>query len=47
MLKEQIKADTTEAQKAGNELVVGTLRMLLASVMTKEKEKKRVIMLRV
>ncbi|MGA2418414.1 MAG: GatB/YqeY domain-containing protein [Candidatus Staskawiczbacteria bacterium] len=40
MLKEQIKADTTEAQKSGNELVVGTLRMLLAAILTKEKEKR-------
>jgi uncharacterized protein len=40
MLKEQIKANTTEAQKAGNELVVGTLRMLSAAVISKEKEKK-------
>lgn len=40
MLKQQIKTDTTEAQKIGNELVVGTLRMLLASVITKEKEKR-------
>jgi uncharacterized protein YqeY len=40
MLKEQIKADTTEAQKSGNELVVGTLRMLSAAVISKEKEKR-------
>jgi uncharacterized protein YqeY len=40
MLKEQIKADTTVAQKASNELVVETLRMLLAAILTKEKDKK-------
>ncbi|MGD0576475.1 MAG: GatB/YqeY domain-containing protein [Candidatus Staskawiczbacteria bacterium] len=40
MLKEQIKIDITNAQKSGNELVVGTLRMLLASVTTKEKDKR-------
>jgi uncharacterized protein len=40
MLKEQIKIDTTTAQKTSNELVVGTLRMLLASVISKEKERR-------
>lgn len=40
MLKKNIQADTTEAQKSGNELVVGTLRMLLASIITKEKDKR-------
>jgi len=40
MLKEQIKADTTNAQKTSNELVVGTLRMLLASITSKEKERR-------
>ena len=40
MLKEQIKADTIEAQKARSETVVGTLRMLSAAILSKEKEKK-------
>lgn len=40
MLKEQIKSDLTQAQKNSDELVVGTLRMLLASVISKEKEKR-------
>jgi hypothetical protein len=40
MLKEQIKSDTTNAQKSGNEFVLGTLRMLLASILTKEKDKR-------
>lgn len=39
MLKEKIKADTTEALKSGNHEVVGTLRMLSAAILTKEKEK--------
>jgi hypothetical protein len=40
MLKEQIKSDTTQAQKSGNELIVGTLRMVLAAILAKEKEKR-------
>jgi hypothetical protein len=40
MLKEQIKTDTTEAQKTGNEFVLGTLRMLLAGIISREKEKR-------
>ena len=40
MLKQQVKADIMEAQKNGNELIVGTLRMALASVISKEKEKR-------
>ena len=40
MLKQQIQKSTTEALKAGDHFLVGTLRMLLASITTKEKEKK-------
>lgn len=40
MLKEQIKSDTTQAQKSGNEMVVGTLRMISAAILAKEKEKR-------
>jgi hypothetical protein len=40
MLKQQIQKETTEAMKSKDEFVVGTLRMLLASILTKEKEKK-------
>lgn len=40
MLKEQIKADTTNAMKGGDDFVTVTLRMLLASIVSKEKEKK-------
>jgi hypothetical protein len=40
MLKHKIQTDTTEALKAGDQFLVGTLRMLLASIITKEKEKK-------
>jgi len=40
MLKQQVKADATEALKAGNELVVTTLRMLLSAISAKEKEKR-------
>jgi len=39
-LKQQIQNSTTEALKAGDQFLVGTLRMLLASIITKEKEKK-------
>jgi uncharacterized protein YqeY len=38
MLKQQIQDSVNEAMKAGNQLLVGTLRMLLASIITKEKE---------
>ncbi len=38
MLKQQIQNSVNEAMKAGNQVLVGTLRMLLASVTTKEKE---------
>ncbi len=40
MLKQQIQKDTTDALKAGNQFLLGTLRMLLASVLTKEKDKR-------
>jgi len=40
MLKEQIKADIKEAMKAHNELVVGTLRLLAASIFSREKERR-------
>jgi len=40
MLKQQIQKDTTEALKTGDSFVLSTLRMLLASVATKEKEKR-------
>ena len=40
MLKQQIQNSTTEAMKAGDQFLVGTLRMLLASIITKEKEKR-------
>ena len=40
MLKQQIQKDTTEALKAGDSFVLSTLRMLLAGVATKEKEKR-------
>ena len=40
MLKQQIQKDTTQALKAGDSFVLSTLRMLLASVATKEKEKR-------
>lgn len=39
-LKDQIKANTTEALKQGNSEVAGTLRMLLAAIGSKEKEKR-------
>ena len=39
-LKQTIQANTTEAMKAGDQFLVGTLRMLSASIITKEKEKK-------
>lgn len=39
MLKQTIQTDTKEAMKAGDQFLVGTLRMLLASIQTKEKDK--------
>ncbi len=40
MLKQQIQTTTTEALKSGDRFLLGTLRMLLASITSKEKEKK-------
>ena len=40
MLKQNIKSNTLEALKSGDQFLVGTLRMLLASILTKEKEKR-------
>lgn len=40
MLKKDIQTATTEAMKSGNQFLVGTLRMLSASILTKEKEKR-------
>jgi uncharacterized protein YqeY len=40
MLKQQIQSSVTEAMKAGDQFLVGTLRMLLASIITKEKDKR-------
>ena len=40
MLKQQIQNSSNEALKAGNQFLVGTLRMVLAAVISKEKEKK-------
>jgi len=39
-LKQQIQNSTTEALKSKDSFVVGTLRMLLASIITKEKDKR-------
>ena len=38
MLKQQIQSSANEALKAGDHFLVGTLRMLLASIGAKEKE---------
>ena len=40
MLKQQIQRTINEAMKSKDDFVVGTLRMLLASVISKEKEKR-------
>lgn len=40
MLKQTIQNATTEALKAGDQFLVGTLRMLLAAIQNKEKDKK-------
>jgi len=40
MLKQQIQSSINTAMKSGDQFLVGTLRMLLASIITKEKEKK-------
>ena len=39
-LKERIKVDLTSAMKGGNELIRSTLRVLLAALITREKEKR-------
>ncbi|MEK7658432.1 MAG: GatB/YqeY domain-containing protein [Patescibacteria group bacterium] len=39
-LKENIKNNTIEALKQGNEILISTLRMLLAAIIAKEKEKR-------
>lgn len=39
-LKQQLQADTKEAMKQGNQGVVGVLRMALASISTKAKERR-------
>lgn len=40
MLKEQIQYDVTNALKQGNQEIVGILRLVLASINSKEKEKR-------
>ena len=40
MLKEKIQTDTTQAMKSKDEFATGTLRMVLAAIGSKEKEKK-------
>ncbi len=40
MLKQQIQNSINESLKSGERFLVGTLRMLLASIITKEKEKR-------
>jgi uncharacterized protein YqeY len=40
MLKQQIQSSVNGAMKAGDQFLVGTLRLLLASVLTKEKDKR-------
>ena len=40
MIKQNIQKNTIEALKRGDSFVAGTLRMLMASILTKEKEKK-------
>lgn len=40
MLKEEIQSSAKEALKAGDQFLLGTLRMLLAAIGTKEKDKK-------
>jgi uncharacterized protein YqeY len=39
MLKQEIQKDSVEALKAGEQFVLGVLRMLSASIQTKEKDK--------
>jgi uncharacterized protein YqeY len=40
MLKQNIQIDSKEALKSGDQFKLGVLRMILASITTKEKEKK-------
>src|SRR3989344_5464949 len=40
MLKQQIQTDATTSLKSGDSLVLSTLRMLLASIFIREKEKR-------
>ncbi|MCX6721129.1 MAG: GatB/YqeY domain-containing protein [Candidatus Staskawiczbacteria bacterium] len=40
MLKQDIQSAATKALKSGDQMVSGTLRMLLASIISKEKEKR-------
>jgi len=40
MLKQQVQKDTVLAMKAGDQFLVGVLRMLSSSILTKEKDKK-------
>ena len=40
MLKQQIQKDSTEALKSGNQFSLGVLRMLLSSIITKEKDRR-------
>jgi uncharacterized protein len=40
LLKQNIKSNTIEALKLGDQFLVGTLRMLSASIVTKEKDKR-------
>lgn len=40
MLKQQIKNDSVEALKSGDSFTAGALRMVLASAITREKEKR-------
>ena len=40
MLKKQIQSDSISALKSGDQFLLGTLRMLLASITAKEKEKR-------
>ena len=40
MLKQQIQKDTTEALKSGDNFTAGVLRMVLAFIITKEKDKR-------
>ncbi|MCX6723839.1 MAG: GatB/YqeY domain-containing protein [Candidatus Staskawiczbacteria bacterium] len=40
MLKKQIQQDSTEALKLGEQFRLGVLRMLLAAILTKEKDKR-------